>query len=131
MRYLLLIHGEEAAWNDATDAERRDMYQAYGAVSDQMQERGHLIDAAELQGAATATLVRDRDGETLVVDGPFTETKEQLGGYFLVECDLDTAVAYAAAIPGAKNRHDRGSSRRPIVRGLTDAKGARRCSTCC
>ena len=63
MRYLLLIHGEEAAWNDATEAERRDMYQAYGAVSDQMQERGHLIDAAELQGAATATLVRDRDGE--------------------------------------------------------------------
>jgi hypothetical protein len=103
MRYLLLIHGEEAAWNDATDAERRDMYSAYGAVSDQMQERGHLIDAAELEGAATATLVRAREGETLVVDGPFTETKEQLGGYFLVECDLDTAVAYAAAIPGAKN----------------------------
>ena len=103
MRYLLLIHGEEAAWNDATDAERRDMYQAYGAISDQMQERGHLIDAAELEGAATATLVRDRSGESLVVDGPFTETKEQLGGYFLVECDLDTAVAYAAAIPGAKN----------------------------
>ena len=74
MRYLLLIHDEEAAWNDATDAERRDMYQAYGAVSDQMQERGHLIDAAELQGAATASLVRDRDGETMVVDGPFTET---------------------------------------------------------
>ena len=96
MRYLLLIHDEEAAWNDATDAERRDMYQAYGAVSD------HLIDAAELQGATTASLVRDRDGETMVVDGPFTETKEQLGGYFLVECDLDTAVAYAAAIPSAK-----------------------------
>jgi hypothetical protein len=102
MRYLLLIHGEEATWNDATDAERRDMYRVYGAVSDQMQERGHLIDAAELEGAATATLVRDRDGETMVMDGPFTETKEQLGGYFLVECDLATALAYAAAIPGAK-----------------------------
>ena len=102
MRYLLLIHGEEATWEDATEAERRDMYQAYGAVSDQMQERGHLIDSAELQGAATASLVRVRDGETMVVDGPFTETKEQLGGYFLVDCDLDTAVSYAAAIPGAK-----------------------------
>ena len=101
MRYLLLIHDEEAAWNDATDAEWRDMYQAYRAVSDQMEARGHLIDAAELQGAATASLVRDRDGETMVVDGPFTETKEQLGGFFLVECNLDTAVAYAAAIPGA------------------------------
>ena len=102
MRYLLLIHGEEATWEDATEAERRDMYQAYGAVSDQMQERGHLIDSAELQGAATASFVRVRGGETMVVDGPFTETKEQLGGYFLVDCDLDTAVAYAAAIPGAK-----------------------------
>ena len=102
MRYLLLIHGDEAGWENASDAERSKMYEAYGTVFDQMQQRGHLIESDELTGASTASLVRVRDGATTVMDGPFTETKEQIGGYFLVECDLDTALGYAAAIPGAQ-----------------------------
>jgi hypothetical protein len=102
VRYLLLIHGEEAAWEAAPEADRAEMYEAYGKVFAQMQEHGHLIEADELRSASTSKLVRVRDGETSIVDGPYAETKEQLGGYFLVDCDLETALAYAAAIPGSR-----------------------------
>jgi len=101
-RYLLLIHGEESGWEAVGDDERAAMYERYGALVASMRERGHLIEADELHRAAESKVVRFRDGSTAVVDGPFTETKEQLGGYFLVDCDLETALEYAAAIPGAR-----------------------------
>lgn len=67
-----------------------------------MQEQGHLIEGDELHRAADAKVVRVREGSVEVIDGPFTETNEQLGGYFLVDCDLESALEYAAAIPGAR-----------------------------
>lgn len=100
-RYMLLIHGEEGGWEAAANDERAAMYERDGALVATMRERGHLIEADELHRAADAKVVRVCGGAAEVVDGPFTETKEQLGGYFLVDCDLETAVAYATAIPGA------------------------------
>ncbi|MEO8476347.1 MAG: YciI family protein [Actinomycetota bacterium] len=101
MRYLLLIHSDEAAWDRVDPQGREAMYAEYGKLATEMEERGHSRGGDELAGAATAKIVRVTDGEVSVVDGPFAETREQLGGYFLVECDLDTALGYAARIPSA------------------------------
>jgi hypothetical protein len=102
MRYMLLIHGEESGWDELSDAERKVQYERYGTLQRQMEEQGHHVAGDEIAGAASAKLVRVRGGEALVSDGPFAETKEQLGGYFVVDCDLDQALAYAAAIPAAE-----------------------------
>jgi hypothetical protein len=99
MRYLLLIHGDEAAWEQATPEGRDAMYAAYGTLSAEMEERGHMRGGDELGPAATAKIVRTSGGEVSVTDGPYAETREQLGGYFVVECDLETALGYAARIP--------------------------------
>jgi hypothetical protein len=99
MRYLLLIHADEEAWETASPEGREAMYAGYGKLSTEMEERGHLLGGDELVGAASAKIVRLTDGEVSVVDGPYAETREQLGGYFLVECDLETALDYAARIP--------------------------------
>ena len=116
MRYVLLIHGDEATWANASEADRAAMYEDYGKLAREMEERGHARGADELSRAASAKIVRVRDGETLVADGPFTETKEQLGGYFVVECDLETALGYAARIPDAT----RGAVEvRPVVEDAT------------
>jgi hypothetical protein len=100
-RYMLLIHSDEDAWGRMTEEERAGHMAAYGALWGSMRDAGHAVEGDELSRAGTATLVRVRDGETLTSDGPFAETKEQLGGYFLLECDLETAVGYAARIPSA------------------------------
>ena len=102
MRYILLIHGIEERWNQLPEAERAAQYERYGKLNAEMQEHGHAVSGDELAPAAAAKLVRVRDGETSVTDGPFAETKEQLGGYFVVDCDLETALAYAAKIPAAE-----------------------------
>ena len=101
MKYVLLIHGEEGAWQALSEAERATQYEGYEKLAREMEERGHLRGAEELDAASTGTLVRSRGGETLVADGPFIETKEQLGGYFTVECNLQAALDYAARIPAA------------------------------
>ncbi len=101
-RYMLLIHAEEASGDAGDDTTRTELYEEYGKLLARMKEHGHLIEGDELQASGAAKLVRVRAGATQVVDGPFIETKEQLGGYFLVDCDLDDAIAYAAAIPGAR-----------------------------
>jgi hypothetical protein len=101
MRYLLLIHADEAAWERLAPEGREEMYEEYGKLAAEMEERGHMRGGDELAGAATAKLVSVADGEVSVVDGPFAETREQLGGFFLVECDLETALDYAARIPSA------------------------------
>ena len=102
MRYMLLIHGSEDGWDALSEAEREAQYERYGKLQREMEEHGHYVGGDELDAAASAKLIRVRDGETLVSDGPFTETKEQLGGHFTVECDLETALAYAARIPAAE-----------------------------
>lgn len=99
MRYLLLIHGDEEAWETASPEGREAMYAEYGKLSAEMEERGHLLGGDELAASASAKIVRLAEGEVSVIDGPYAETREQLGGYFLVECDLETAIGYAARIP--------------------------------
>ncbi|HTU38441.1 MAG TPA: YciI family protein [Acidimicrobiales bacterium] len=101
MRYLLMIALEESAGR--TD-EGDDITPEYAAFAKEMAERGVLQGGERLRLTSDATTVRVRDGETLTTDGPFAETKEQLAGYFLVDCkDLDEAIAVAAKIPGARD----------------------------
>jgi hypothetical protein len=101
MRYLLLIHADEQAWEAASPEGREAMYAEYGKLMGEMEERGHLVAGDELAPSTTAKVVRLDDGVPQVVDGPYAETREQLGGYFLVDCDLETALGYAARIPTA------------------------------
>jgi hypothetical protein len=102
MEYLLMIYYEPA--NDVpTDDERAATRAAYDQLNADLQARGILRGGAELQPADTATSVRVRDGHAMLTDGPFAETKEQLGGYYLIECEtLDEALEVAKAIPGAR-----------------------------
>jgi hypothetical protein len=104
MQYLLLIYGNEAATKNATQADRDLMFRAYGEFTQRIIKSGNMKAGDALQPTATATTVRVRDGKTLTTDGPFAETKEQLGGYYLVEAkDLDEATKLAAGIPGAQH----------------------------
>lgn len=99
MKYMLLIYAAEDAW---TDAERQDCYAASTELAQELHTSGKFLGASPLQPVATATCVRVRNARPLITDGPFTEAREQLGGYFLVEArDLDEALAIAARIPGA------------------------------
>jgi hypothetical protein len=100
MKVLALIYGEEGRWDSATEEERNAVYERYRAFGQQAGEK--VVDGAELASTRTATTVRVRGDETTVTDGPFAETKETLGGFYLFECgDLEEATALAALIPGA------------------------------
>jgi hypothetical protein len=103
MQYLLLIYGEEKAWTEMSDAERNRMYGEYRTFTDEIKQSGHWIGGNPLQPIHTATTVRVRNDKAQTTDGPFAETREQLGGYYLVEAkDLDEATRLAARIPGAR-----------------------------
>ena len=103
MQYMLLIYGDEQIWESLSDDELQSVYAEYGRLSQELRERNAYIDGSELQSSSTATSVRVRDGETQVTDGPFAETKEALGGYYLVEAaSLDDAIEWAAKIPSAR-----------------------------
>ena len=102
MQYLAMIYGPEGRWEALSDDERTAVYARYTAFADDAREAGVLADGGELAATTTATTVRVRNDETLVTDGPFVESKEALGGYFLLECaSIDEAVDWAARIPGA------------------------------
>jgi hypothetical protein len=104
MRYLLLICTDETADGAMSPAEAETQMAAYMAFGDEMGQRGVLLGGERLRPTTDATTVRVRDGETLTFDGPFAETKEQMGGYYMVECkDLDEAIEVAAKIPGARH----------------------------
>ena len=104
MQYMCLIYDDEQVFQNLADDERNQVYGEYGAFTESIRESGNYVAGDALQPIATATTVRIRDGKTLVTDGPFAETKEQLGGYYLVEAkDLDEATKIAARIPGAKH----------------------------
>lgn len=95
MQFMALIYNEETAPDPA-------LFQAYGKFTQDMVAQGHFGSGNPLQPSATATCVSVRDGKTSLKDGPFSETKEQLGGYYILECEnLDEAIACAAQIPGA------------------------------
>ena len=103
MQYLLLIYRNEAEQAKMDAATRQQMGTDYGAFTQSIIQSGNFKAGDALQPTSTATTVRVRDGKTLTTDGPFAETREQLGGYYLVEAkDLDAALAIAARIPGAK-----------------------------
>jgi len=104
MKYMLAIYANETEWSELGDEGRRVMYEEYAAVSEELAGRGMMIDGAELRPTTAATTVRIRDGRTLVTDGPFAETKGQLGGYYVIDAkDADEALAIAARIPGAQH----------------------------
>jgi hypothetical protein len=103
MQYLLLIYDEEAKLNAMSEAESGAFLQAYGQFSREINQSGHYKAGEALTPVSTATTVRVREGKTLTTDGPFAETREQLGGFYLIEAkDLDEAIAIAAKIPSAK-----------------------------
>ena len=103
MEYVLLIYSSEADNKKRSAAEFAQIHQEYGAFTQDLNRSGKNKGGDALEAASTATTVRVRNGKTTVTDGPFAETKEQLGGYYLVETkDLDEAISIAARIPGAK-----------------------------
>jgi len=103
MQYLLLIYDKEADWNKLSEADQGAMYKEYGEFTQSIIQSGHHKTGHQLQPISTATTVRVRDKKRVVTDGPFAETKEQLGGFYMIEAkDLDDAIAVAARIPSAR-----------------------------
>lgn len=103
MKYLMLIYQNEKQWTGYSEAEKQKIYQEYGQLRQELTASGNFVGGSQLHPIATASSVRVRDGKPLITDGPFAETHEQLGGYFLVEAkNLDEALAIAARIPSAR-----------------------------
>jgi hypothetical protein len=102
MRYMLLIYDDESVLGGMSQEERDRLFQAYFAYHAEISEAGVFLQGEPLQPTQSATTVRVRDEQTLTTDGPYAETKEQLGGFYLVECEnLDEAIRWAAKIPSA------------------------------
>ena len=102
MKFLLTIYSDESGWTNASPEDVQRIMEAYGAFGQAAQDAGVLLGGEGLQPTSTATTVRVRDAETITTDGPFAETREQLGGYYLLDCkDLDEATRWAAKIPDA------------------------------
>lgn len=104
MQYLCLIYEDEKAWQQMPAAESEKILGEYHAYTDSIAKSGHLVGGNALQPTHTATTVRVRQGKVGTTDGPFAETKEQLGGYYLLKArDLNEALQLAARIPGARS----------------------------
>ena len=102
MKYLLTIYSDESGWEDVTPEQGQEIMNAYWAFQQEVEQAGVFIAGEGLEPTSAATSVRVRDGERLVTDGPFAETKEALGGFYLLECEnLDDALEWAAKIPSA------------------------------
>jgi len=102
MKYMCVIYGDEAKQPQPGTPEMDQLMQDYMAFTKDVQEKRVMVAGDALQPIATATTVRVRGGKTETTDGPFAETKEQLGGYYILDCkNLDEAIAYAARIPTA------------------------------
>ena len=103
MKFLAIIYNAESLWADATQEDIEGLFAAHGEFGEAAGNAGVFLGGEGLQPVATATTVRVRDGERMLTDGPYAETKEQLGGYYLLECkDLDDALNWASRIPEAK-----------------------------
>jgi len=127
MRYLFMIFGAEVDPATVPDADAAAEMAAYNAFTQEIQARGLMLGGEALEPSSTATTVRVRDGHALVTDGPFAETKEQILGYYLLECaDLDEALEMAARIPGAASG---GIEVRPIWELPAEAAPAARGAT--
>jgi hypothetical protein len=103
MKYAFTIYVDEDQRASASDEDQQAMSQAYGALTQEMEEKGVLVAGEGLYPTQTATTVRVREGDRDVTDGPFAETKEALGGFYVLDVkDLDEAIEWAAKIPGAQ-----------------------------
>jgi hypothetical protein len=103
MKYMLLIYDNEKVWSDLPREEQGRLFGEYMTFTQEIKASGHYVSGAPLQPVATATSVRVRNDKQLVTDGPFAETQEQLGGYYLVEArDLNEAIGIAARIPSVR-----------------------------
>jgi hypothetical protein len=103
MRYMLLIYDREADMAKMSEAEQGAFFGEYMAFSEAIEKSGHHKAGAPLQPVATATTVRVKNGKTITTDGPFAETREQLGGYYIIEAkDLDEAIGIAARVPSSR-----------------------------
>jgi hypothetical protein len=99
---MLLIYSKETDWTNLPDRQKGELYQQYVAFTDSLKKSGHYVAGDGLEPTSTATTVRVREGKTLTTDGPFAETREQLGGYYLIQAkDLDDASGVASRVPGA------------------------------
>ena len=104
MKYLLMIYSQEAGWAKMTKAEQEQGVAAYTAYTEALKKAGVLAGSNRLQSATTATTVRLANGKPQVLDGPYADTKEQLGGYYMIDVpDLDSALSWAARCPGANH----------------------------
>ena len=104
MKYMCLIYENEALAANQTEEERNAVFGGYMAFNEVVNAAGAMVAGDPLLETNTATTVRVRNGKTTTTDGPFAETKEQLGGYYILDCkDLDQALEFAAQIPGAAN----------------------------
>jgi hypothetical protein len=102
MQYLLLLYADEAGWSKLTLAEQEQGVAAYGAYTEALKKAGVLRGSNRLQPISAATTVRIVDGKSQVLDGPFIDSKEQLGGYYVIDVpDLDAALSWAARCPGS------------------------------
>ncbi len=103
MKYAFTIYGDESRRASASEEDQQAVSQAYGAVTQEMEEKGVLVAGEGLYPTQTATTVRVREGDRGVTDGPFAETKEQLAGFYVLDVkDLDEAIEWAAKIPGSQ-----------------------------
>ena len=102
MQYLLMLYADEAGWSKMTKTQQEQGYAAYMAYTEALKKAGAWVGSNRLQPITTATTVRVANGKSQVLDGPYIESKEQLGGYYLIDVpDLDSALSWAARCPGA------------------------------
>jgi hypothetical protein len=103
MKYLCLIYSEEKKIGALSETDSKNMMGEYGAFTDSIKRSGHLLGGERLQPTHTATTIRSRNGKVSTTDGPFAETKEQLGGFYLIDArDLNDAIQIASKIPGTR-----------------------------
>jgi hypothetical protein len=104
MQYLLLLYANEGGWSQMTQAQQQQGMAAYTAYTEALRKAGALVGSNRLKNTDMATTVKVTDGKSQVLNGPYADTKEQLGGYYLIEApDLDAALSWAARCPGASH----------------------------
>ena len=104
MEYLLMLHSEEAGWDQMTKEQQQQGYAAYMAYTEALKQAGALRGSNRLRPSANSTTVRVTNGKPQVLDGPYVESKEQIGGYYLIDvADLDAAISWASRCPGASH----------------------------
>jgi len=104
MKYVLLIYHDEQSWTDLTEPERQQIYLEYRQLIQELQSKGKYLAGEQLQPATAGSTVRVREGNSMVIDGPFAETREQIGGFFIVDVkDAQEAAEIAARIPSARD----------------------------